>query len=235
MLRIRAFRAPDDQEAGEKFAKGHAQVLEDIGVKVTSGKNDWVTNPYVYVMVVEDTNQDNKVVGGARLHVANRISELPMVEAIGQVDNKIYIEIDKLIDGGVAEVCGLWNSSDIAGLGIGSNILVRICIALAKQAKLEKLVALVARHTLRRAIQKGFEVITTVGDEGKFNYPKLDLVATAIELKDTEMLPLAIDSERTEILKLREKYHFVKSEKWPKGEFDLEYNLELGSILEIKK
>ena len=233
MLRIRAFRAPDDTEAGERFATGHKKVLEDIGVKVTSGKNDWVSDPYVYVMVVEDTANNNKVVGGARLHVANRISELPMVEAIGKVDNSIYNEIDDLVDEGVAEVCGLWNSHEIAGLGVGSNILVRICIAIAKQANLKRLVALVARHTLRKALQKGFEVITTVGDEGQFNYPKLDLVATAIVLNDIETLPVALESERNEILKLRENNFFTTTETWPKGEFDMEYQLLLNSVQKI--
>ncbi len=233
MLRVRAFRAPDDVAAGEKFAEGHRKVLEDIGVKVTSGRNDWIHDPFVYVMVVEDTANENKVVGGARLHVANREKELPMVEAIAQVDKSIYSEIDQLIDNGVAEVCGLWNSHEIAGLGIGSNILVRICIAIAKQANLSKLVALVARHTLRKAIQKGFEVITTVGNEGKFNYPKLDLVATAIVLNDIELLPLAIEYERIEIMRLREKHFFVCMEKWPKGEFELEYQLQLSSVQEI--
>ncbi|MFT4753725.1 MAG: hypothetical protein ACI85Q_001273 [Salibacteraceae bacterium] len=235
MLRIRAFRAPDDVEAGERFAIGHRQVLEKIGVKVTSGKSDWVYDPFVYVMIVEDTSNNNKVVGGARLHIANRDSELPMVEAIGQVDGNIYSQIDDLVDGGVAEVCGLWNSHEIAGLGIGSNILVRICIALAKQANLSKLVALVAKHTLRKAIQKGFEVITTVGNEGKFNYPKLDLVATAIVLNDIDLLPKAIEYERIEILKLRERHYFVSTETWPKGQFELEYQLLLSSVQKIGK
>ncbi len=233
MLRVRAFRAPDDMEAGERFALGHKKVLEDIGVKVTSGRNDWIADPFVYVMVVEDTANENKVVGGARLHVANREKELPMVEAIGQVDDGIYPQVDVMVDDGVAEVCGLWNSNEIAGLGIGSNILVRICIAIAKQANLTKLVALVARHTLRKAIQKGFEVITTVGDEGKFNYPKLDLVATAIVLNDVEDLSKAIEYERIEILELRRRNFFVCTVKWPKGEFELEYQLLLSSIQKI--
>ena len=93
--------------------------------------------------------------------------------------------------------------------------------------------ALVAKHTLRKAIQKGFEVITTVGNEGKFNYPKLDLVATAIVLKDIDFLPKALEYERIEILKLRERHFFISMETWPKGQFELEYQLLLSSIQEI--
>jgi hypothetical protein len=188
----------------------------------------------VIVVVVEDTAKANKVVGGARLHIASAKNELPMETAIAKVDPNVRDMVNKYQPEGVAEVCGLWNSADIAGLGIGSNILVRACIALTDQIGLKTLVALVAKHTYRRATHKGFEVIDDLGDNGQFNYPKLDLVATAIVLKNLEDLPIAQEQERELILNMRNNINFVSREKWPKGEFELEYNLNLNILDNVK-
>ena len=230
MLRIRAFRAPDDQEACEKFAIGHKKVLEDIGVKVTSGNNDWISDPYVYVMVVEDTEKNNEILGGVRLHVANRKTVLPMVEAISKVENKIIDEIDKLIEGGTAEICGIWNSRSIMGLGLGAIYLMRSSIALASQIGLETILSFASRATRQRGYEKGFEPFTVVGNKGEFNYPKLDLIATAVICYDPLELRLAKEKERVEISKLRNRLKFIATETWPKGEFELEYDLKLDSI-----
>ena len=227
MLRIRAFRAPDDVDAGSKFAMGHKKVLEDIGVKVTSGKNDWIEDPNVFVMIVEDTAKDNMVLGGVRLHVANKLTVMPMVEAIAKVDDRIYTEVDKLIDNGTAEICGIWNSRQIMGLGLGAIYLMRCSIALSTQVGLDTMLSFASRATRQRGYEKGFEPFVNVGNNGEFNYPKLDLIATAVICHDPEILSLATEKERMEIFKLRKRRHFVAMETWPKGEFELEYNLNL--------
>ena len=230
MLRIRAFRAPDDQEAGEKFAIGHKKLLEDIGVKVTSGKNDWICDPSVYVMVVEDTEKDNAIVGGVRLHVATRDSVLPMEEAISKVERKVFVEIDKLIDEGTAEICGIWNDRSIMGLGLGAIYLMRSAIALSSQLGLSTILSFASKATRQRGYDKGFEPFTVIGNKGEFNYPKLDLIATAVICYDPLTLRLAKEKERSEIFKLRDSSKFIAIEKWPKGEFELEYDLKLPAL-----
>lgn len=227
MLRIRAFQAPDDTDAGERFARGHKQVLEDIGVKVTSGKNDWLEDPNVFVMIVEDTSKDFEVLGGVRLHVANKITEMPMVEAIAKVDQRIFSEIDQLRDNGTAEICGIWNSRKIMGLGLGAIYLMRSSIAISTKIGLDTMLSFASRATRQRGYDKGFEPFTAVGDMGEFNYPKLDLIATAVVCYDPDVLSLAKEKERNEIFKLREKENFIATETWPKGEFQLEYNLRM--------
>lgn len=227
MLRIRAFKAPEDTDAGERFAVGHKKVLEDIGVKVTSGKNDWIDDPNVFVMIVEDTSKDFEVLGGVRLHRANDLTEMPMVEAIAKVDTRIYDEIEKLKYNGTAEICGIWNSRKIMGLGLGAIYLMRSSIALSTQIGLDTMLSFASRATRQRGYDKGFEPYTVVGNEGEFNYPKLDLIATAVVCYDPFTLSKAIEVERNEIFKLREQENFIATEKWPKGEFQLEYNLKL--------
>ncbi|MGB0806252.1 MAG: hypothetical protein ACPGRC_06135 [Salibacteraceae bacterium] len=227
MLRIRAFTAPNDTDAGERFALGHKKVLEDIGVKVTSGRNDWLEDPNVFVMIVEDTANDNEVLGGVRLHKANNFTEMPMVEAIAKVDDRIFKEIAKLQEKGTAEICGIWNSRKIMGLGLGAIYLMRSSIALSTQVGLDTMLSFASRATRQRGYDKGFEPFTVVGNLGEFNYPKLDLIATAVVCYDPETLKLAKEIERNEIFKLRKEKTFIATEKWPKGEFQLEYNLVL--------
>lgn len=234
MLRIRAFRAPEDQEAGKKFAYGHRQVLQDLGVKVTTDNTHWINDPNVFVLVVEDTDKNNEVVGGVRLHVANKESELPMVQAIGKVDSRVYGEIDKLMIDGTAEIAGIWNGRAIMGMGLGAVFLMRSVVAIASQIGLKTILSFASKATRQRGYDKGFEPMTTIGNNGEFNYPKMNLIATAVICKDHINLPLATDVERREILKLRSKLNFTTNEVWPRGEFELEYKLSLENVMELK-
>lgn len=227
MLRIRAFHAPDDQEAGQRFAIGHKKVLEDLGVKVTSGSDDWISDPSVYVIVVEDTKNEDFIVGGARLHMAHQEGILPMVKAVSKVDTRIGPEIDKLMPGRTAELCGMWNSREVMGLGLGAKYMMRSAIALADQLELGTMLSFASRATRQRGYDKGFEPLITVGDRGEFNYPKLDLIATAVICYDPHVLSKAKEEERAEIMKLRNKLDFLTQENWPKGQFDVHYALNM--------
>jgi len=225
--------APDDKETSERFVLGHQKVLSEIGVKVTSGGNEWIDDPFVCVLAVENSNNENEIVGGARLHIAHRGANIPMIDAIGEVDSRIFKEIDDILDEGVAELCGLWNARSIAGLGIGSNLLVRTCIALTSQLKLGKLVALVAKHTFRRAVEKGFRVMDTIGDKGEFVYPKMNYIATAIVLDDAINIPLAIGKEKDEVFDIRNKPNEIITQEWPKGSYPVEFAISLQVKINI--
>lgn len=228
MYRIRAFWAPDDHTACEKFAEGHANVLAEIGVKVTSGSNDWIDDPFVYVLVAEDTETD-EVVGGARLHIAHDGAQLPMETAIARVDPKIHEIIARYKEAGTCEVCGLWNSRKVSGKGLGISFLTRSCLALNLQLRMGSILALVAKHTLRMSKEKGFVPIREVGDEGRFNYPRLNLVATAVILEDPNLLIHADGEERDIIKHLSQEPQQIRMEYWPRGDFELEYDLKLKS------
>mgnify|MGYP003505702064 FL=1 len=171
MLNIRLFRAIDDQASCAKFAEGHAKVLLDYGVtKVTSSSTDWFYNPAVYVIIAEIA-ETNETVGGIRIHIADGITALPMEDAISIVDTKVYQLIKNHIPTGTAELCGLWNSKNTSGWGIGSYILMRAGISIIPKLKLSSLFALCAPHTLNISTQKGFEIEKSIGNEGTFIYP----------------------------------------------------------------
>ncbi len=225
MLTLRTFRAIDDLDSCKIFAEGHAKVLLDYGVtKVTSSSTAWFFNPAVYVVIAElmDTNEP---VGGIRIHIADGKTHLPMEDAVAIVDSKIYDLVSKYQPEGTAELCGLWNSKSTAGMGIGSYILMRAGLSIAPSYNLSTIFALCAPHTLKISVDKGFEIEKSIGNEGSFIYPKLDLIATSIIIKDVKNLPLALPSERQSIFELRKMPKLTRVEGGLKKQMEVYYNL----------
>lgn len=226
MIKIKAFWAPDDQEAGKKFAKGHLDVLSEIGVKkVTSSSDEWTSSPLVYVVTCE--NERNQVVGGARLHIAQDETPLPMQLAIARVDPMINEYVEEQIPRGTAELCGLWNSKRVAGRGLGIRLIPMACIAMSYNLGINSIFALVAKHTLKPSMVIGFDRFEKVGDRGEFNYPKLDLVATTAFIEDTKTLPHVTDPEVRELMyKMRDERVFTEEVEHPRGKFKVEFDLD---------
>ncbi len=165
-VRLRAFRAIDDPETCELFIKGHTHVLTSIGVtKVTSSKNEWTKNPDAFVMVVESLD-GKKVYGGARVHVSGGSEPLPIEQATGAMDPGIFDLVWRFTQFGTGELCGLWNSREIAGYGIGSIFLIRAAAAIAYQVGIKSLFALCAPYTIKPVVGIGMELENSIG-QGK--------------------------------------------------------------------
>lgn len=210
-LYFKVFRAVDNRDACMKFIQGHTHVLEVFGItQITSAKIDWVLNPDVYVVLVSE-HEDGPALGGGRIHVANRKNPLPIEDAVGEMDDRIYKMVEESTDEGTGEFCALWNSWEIAGLGIGSIYLGRIFIALAYRLGLKSLYGLCAPATYRNSLRVGFRVINEIGINGKFYYPKEQLTATSLIIEDLENLPSADEEERREIFALRNEKNYKKS------------------------
>jgi len=71
---------------------------------------------------------------------------------------------------------------------------------------------------------------TSLGNNGLFYYPKDDLVATAMRLRNPFDLSNADDAEREKILSLRDNPHQLFEERGPKGMYQLEYNLDIPNL-----
>lgn len=223
MFKLIAFRAINDPDRCQKFIEGHRQVLESIGVKkVTSANNTWVNNPDVIVVIVE-SDEDGLIYGGARIHRANAGYPLPMVEAIEDLDSSIKDVIEKDIDAGTGEICGMWNSRKITGLGIGAIFMSKACLALTPKLNLTSLYALFAPVTVKLGLEMGYEILTQVGNNGTFYYPKLDLIATAMKMYDSENLPMTTQEHRDSIFKIRDNDTLVIEENYRGREIKLTY------------
>lgn len=227
MINVRVFKAPDDPEACMRFYEGHLKLLEIyFGIaKITSGSADWMHHEDTIVVIVE--NEDgSKTYGGARVQIADGQLQLPIETAIGKYDPKIHTYVRK----GSAEVCGMWNSKEVAGMGIGSQILSRVAVVLISQLPVDLVHALGAPITARMAKRVGFAIDTSLGNNGTFYYPKDDFIATAMVIKDAQALPFADPKERELIYDLRENPIQTKVEVGPKGSYEVNYSLLIPNL-----
>lgn len=234
MVRIRAFRAIDDVDSCRKYAQGHENVLRSYNIPVvTSANTDWFYNPNVFVLSVEIA-ETQQVIGGTKIHVATDLtSVLPFEDALGDMDTKISQLMLPYKLNGTGELCGLWNSKEAAGLGYSVLLteagVAEAGIAFAKQLKLKSLFVLCAPWTVKMTQQAGFTIEESLGNKGTFPYPKPDLLATLLVIKDLERLDNADAIERERIFDLRKNPRQRKTEKGPKGDLDIEYDLLISS------
>jgi len=214
-IRIRAFRATDDFETCLKFYEGHKRVLEGRGIgQVTSSTAEWMYMPSVFVIVVE-TMDGSKLYGGARVHAADGKNLLPIETATGDMDPAIHDYVRYYSQNGTGELCGLWNSFEVAGLGIGSLFPSKAAVVISEQIGLDSMFSLCSPATVRFNQWIGSRVFTEVGNNGTFYYPKLDLLATAVFLEDVKELSAAHPRERQKMLQLRENLTSYAVEKSP--------------------
>ena len=228
--RIVAFRAIDKPDLCDKFIEGHRRVLSGIGVhKLTSSRDEWASNRSSFVVLVESLD-GQKVLGGARLQAADGITRLPLEEATGYMDARVYDLIYDYSLEGVAEVCGLWNSAEVSGMGIGSIFLIRSALAMSNQIGLKAMFALCSPFTTRIAGNYGFLTEESIGNKGTFYYPKLDLLATLTVQKDAEGLSNASDLEKDRIMDLRKTPVQLTMELARRKIVEIDYNLMLEHV-----
>ena len=230
-LVIRLFRAVDDIESCQRYVVGHSKVLKIFGITmITSAKLQWMEDPDTYMILVESDNGE-KILGGARLQVAKGKFALPIEDALAKFDPKIHQFINEFLPDGTGELCGLWNSREVAGLGIGSIYLGRVGVALALQLNLTTLYALCAPATVSNCLRVGFLVDERLGQNGTFYYPKEGLVATAVLLNDVTTLSTADPDEREKIFELRDNPVLEKNESGPRGHpLEIKFQLSLSRL-----
>ena len=224
---FRAFRAIEDKDSCVKFVAGHRSVLEAYGITmITSNNAKWAEHKNTYVILAESPD-DKRALGGVRLQIADEDLELPIVNAVGKVDEKIQELVVNDRGKVIAEACGLWNAKEIAGYGF-SFFLLRAAIALAYQLKINKLYALAAPVTVEMCLNAGFTIETSLGKDGFFNYPKLDLVATAMVINNLKTMEFARDEDRSHIFNLMHNPFNVMETTGPKGGILIDYRLNLA-------
>jgi hypothetical protein len=224
-VRIKVFRAIDEVEIGKQYIKAHREVLEAYGItKITSNNEEWIHNPYVFVITAETTT-DQELLSGIRVQKVGGTQLLPVELAIGQIDpSRIYDLVKEYSSEGAGELCGLWNSRKVAGMGL-SYLLTRMGISILNQLGIKTMFGICAELTLPMFKKVGFEIEESLGDKGKFQYPKPDLLAYALIMKNSITLESADTFERKKILKLRNALKENVVETGPKGGLYIEYDL----------
>ncbi|MGF7042534.1 hypothetical protein [Mucilaginibacter lappiensis] len=229
-IRLRAFRAIDEPETCELFIQGHTQVLTSIGVtKVTSSKNEWAKNPAAFVIIVESLN-GKEVYGGARVHVSGGTEPLPIEQATGKLDPSVFELVRKYAPYGTGEICGLWNSHELSGYGIGTPLLIRTGIAISSQIGIQSLFALCAPYTVKPVVNCGMVLEDSIGNKGTFYYPKLDLIATAMILKDVPVLSKAHEEDKLLISQMRANPNNLKILELKNKKISIDFELQIPNL-----
>ncbi|MDZ7845743.1 MAG: hypothetical protein U5L96_02620 [Owenweeksia sp.] len=145
------------------------------------------------------------------------------------MDEKVYDVVAREKPAGTGELCGLWNSIEVAGLGIGSFFATMAGVVISEKIGLKSLFALCASYTVPWAEKVGCEVLREVGDNGTFYYPKIDLLATVVLLRDTSSLDQADRLAARKIRQLRKNPVQTIQERPPgkKNTVEIHYDLAI--------
>ena len=226
MIRIRVYRTVDELNTCYEYASGHVQVLKDYGIEnITSNNNEWMYNQNIYCVIAIDN--DNEMVGGIRLQIGDGISPLPVETAIGDIDPGIYKVVEYYHkNGGIGELCGLWNSRKVKGVGI-SVVLVRAAISIINQLKFQTLTGICAEYSLKMFQEVGFVINERLGNEGKFVYPNENYIARVVGILNSLTLATAAPYDRKIMLNLRDCPVQSRIESGPKGNFNVNYDLNV--------
>ena len=225
-LRFRAFKASENRELCENYLEGHVQVLINYGItNITTNTKEWMDWDGVYCVIAE--KEDGTVVGGVRTQVADGIHLLPVEKAIGKMDPNIHEIVKQYFDGGVGELCALWNAKEVAGMGL-SIILVRAGIATLSQIKCNTLMGICADYTLKMFRKVGFVVDSSLGNGGEFVYPNENYVARVLGILNAKDLSTAEEYDRLKMLDLRENPVQVCEETGANNtKIEIDYQLKL--------
>jgi hypothetical protein len=233
MYEIKAYRAIDDPfRLNQEYIEGHIQVLKDYGIEsITSNNQAWFNNPHVYCYVAFD--EDKELVGGIRIQVADGVNALPVESAVGEMDTRIYDLIRHYaIEGGVGELCGLWNSKKVKGVGI-SVVLVRAAISTINQLQFQTLAGICAGYSLQMFQNVGFVIDRNLGSNGNFKYPNENYIAHVVGILNGTTLSTASPPDREKMLSLRGVTAQTCEETGSKGKFTVNYNLEIRRVTPV--
>ena len=225
-ISIRAFRAIDDLDSCMRFRRGHLGVLEAFGFELSSSKEDWMSDPLTYVIIIESPDREITY-GGSRIQLYGGDLPLPIESAIGDDVPELFQFLKSQEETKIAELCGLWNSVAVAGLGIGSTYSIRSAIALGKLLQFQHMVALCSAFTYRISHRYGFNLVRELAEDGKIYYPGANQYAHITYQSDLLNLP---GTDKTEFERIMEIYSNPKLETQEKlGDYNVRicYSLEI--------
>lgn len=225
---FRAYRAIVEPETCTRFMEGHKSVLLDYGItNITTNNAEWTKDPNMYCVIAEIA-ETGEMIGGVRVQVSSKGKPLPVEKAVGDKDPKVEALITNYREnGGVGELCALWNAKKVAGIGI-SLLLIRAGISIVNQVSIASLVTICADYTLPMVKRVGFIVEDSLGNDGEFVYPNENYIARVLRRINTITLDTANPYDRERILFLRDNPEVTYQELGHKDQIvTIEYQLKM--------
>lgn len=231
---VRVFRADQHADICHELVDGHQAVLQAYGIKkLTTFNRDWIGNPNVIVIAAIGLGagvdgRSQRVLGGARMHGATTVDELPLMKAIGNQDPHLKAHMAQYVEEGAFELGGMWNSIEMAGMGVEATFMIQAAMATLTMVGGRHLFALTSPVTRRMQRPLAFFTEKGIGDDGYFTYPTPKLRATIARYT----FPEHLTDVQTEVRALLEgiwqdpegMVHHVQG---PKGELALKFRLEV--------
>ncbi len=226
--RVVVYPANQHEERSHELVDGHQAVLAAYGIKeLKTFSRDWIGNPEVMVIAALST-QTGKVLGGARMYRAHIPADLPLFQAVQDQDPKLGKFLEPFIAEGAYEIGGLWNSLELAGMGVEALFLVQAAIATLPMLNARHLFALTSPVTRRMQGKIGFQIEEAVGSEGYFTYPTPKLRANLARFTFPDHVNDADPTVRALLEELwQDPGEYVHVVHGPKGELKLAFEMHL--------
>ncbi len=228
-FKIEAFRATENRALALKFLKAHAAELEKIGVKnIASSEPAWMKDPNVIVLCLISL-KDRQMLAGMKIDIWHERKTLPIIRSLSNQPFSIEDIVRTHSQQNIAEICGLWVSSEAGGMGM-SKILIRAAVSILPTLGIGKSVAFASQYTIKTIQHMGYEVYSEIGDKGMFPYPTDDFKSYVALLHDTSRLRNSDRREKKLITELRKNPMLMRLEN-EKGKNSLiEYNLGISPV-----
>ena len=107
---------------------GHKRVLEAWNQEFVVVQDGLVRKDDVLVIAVL-SGDGERVLAGARLQPSLVANDFPLHQAVGLKDPEVGNFLDRIIPEGAYEMNALWNSIELAGMGMGSEFLIQVAMA----------------------------------------------------------------------------------------------------------
>lgn len=226
--RVLVYPANLHPERSHELVDGHRSVLAAYGIKdLKTFNRDWIGNPEVMVIAAL-SSKTGQVLGGARMHRAHSPSDLPLYQAVQDQDPDLGAHLQPFIEEGAFEISGLWNSLELAGMGVEATFLVQTAIAALPMLNARHLFALTSPVTRRMQGAIGFHLEESVGNKGYFIYPTEKLKANLARFTFPDHLEFAAPKVRELLEQLwQDPTGHVHLVNGPKGELKLAFELRL--------
>jgi hypothetical protein len=195
-------RASDNYSLCENFVRGHRQLLAVNDVDLGPIDTSWFNSKDVYLLIVQRAGEE-EILGGAKLVIFDGVGNLPLLKLL----NDDYPELLGLLKNfslnGLVEISGLWNSRSVAGLGLGSEQLIRTSIAICGLLDIETVITFCSPFVTRFAELYGFAPLSSFGKNGSIPFPDDRWMSTINILEDPHLMSKADVNEKQLIEELR--------------------------------
>jgi hypothetical protein len=225
---LKILRASEDVELCQSMVEGHKRVLHAYGIKnISSFNTDWIGRDDV-ILIVAMSADGKKVLAGTRLQSGDKPEDFPLYQAVGHMDEGLKSWLATLIQDGTMELNGMWNSIELAGMGLGVEWMVQSAMASMSMLDLRNLFALTSPVTRRMRDKMGWSIQDQFGDDGYFKYPNDKLLASIEHFIFPDDLPKSQKDVRVFLDELwADPTGYVMNIKGPKGKLKVRFNISV--------